>query len=50
MTCYYLTFQNLRDSVDTAYFSLMSFKPHTEADIDYVGKKHKCEDSRALVD
>lgn len=49
MTCYYLTFQNLRDSVYTAYFSLMSFKPHTEADIDYVAK-HKRKDSRALVD
>lgn len=26
MTCYYLTIQNLRDSVYTAYFSLISFK------------------------
>lgn len=49
MTCYYLTFQNLRDSLYTAYLSLISFKPQTEADIDYVAK-HKCEDSRVLVD
>lgn len=49
MTCYYLTFQTLRNSVYTAYFSLTSFKPQTEADVAYVAK-HKCEDSRVLVD